>query len=457
LSADEIIFDEIKYREPVRARRPDRDRTWACIAYQVPQPNDLPIFLNRRPADAIERHALRDTSVELGGVLLGHECVDEATGEPFVWVTESLEAKHYANTQASFTYTHDSWEELTRERDRLHPELDIVGWYHTHPDFGIFLSGHDLFLHRNFFAQPLQVAYVIDPIRQTRGFFRWRGDGLEQVGGFYLTATRSDRVALARQVNDLESIANSDLSSTGFSPRLEAELMAMLTRPAHSNTPSSGADRTLYAAVFAALGLILGGLIVAAAGWMGSIAAQVKNQTELLAQIRAKADQSDQVSQAAVASLLAQSGSKTDPKAFVEELTRTRASLEASREATKTQESLAKTAAAEYRRVALELERSQGVAAETAAQALGLKDDVEKQRESITTLAAERDRLLETDAGQATRRYTNAWYAAVVGWALASVLATAWGLTRWFTSDAILAPNRAGHPDRPHAPSSDFS
>ena len=118
---------------------------------------------------------MRDTSVELGGIMLGHECVDDQTGEPFVWVTESLEAKHYENTQASFTYTHDSWEEITRERDRLYPDLDIVGWYHTHPDFGIFLSSHDLFIHRNFFNQPLQVAYVVDPIRQTRGLFPLEG------------------------------------------------------------------------------------------------------------------------------------------------------------------------------------------------------------------------------------------------------------------------------------------
>ena len=62
-----------------RLRRPDRDRRWACLAYEVPGPDDLPIFLDRQTADAIERHALRDTSVELGGILLGKECVDEET------------------------------------------------------------------------------------------------------------------------------------------------------------------------------------------------------------------------------------------------------------------------------------------------------------------------------------------------------------------------------------------
>ena len=258
LSQDEIVFDEVRYREPVRMRRPDRDRNWACLAYEVPAADDLPVFLDRSTADAIERHALRDTSVELGGILLGKECVDDQTGEPFVFVTRSLEAKHYENTQASFTYTHDSWEEITRERDDRHPDLDIVGWYHTHPDFGVFLSGHDLFIHRHFFGQPLQLAYVVDPIRQTRGFFRWRNGQMDQVGGFTLTAERGDRVALARLANDLENFPNPDGSGGGLSPRLEAELIAMLTRPATQSTASSAADRTQTAMLFVLLGAMLG-------------------------------------------------------------------------------------------------------------------------------------------------------------------------------------------------------
>ena len=205
MSGDEIIFGEMRSASRSGGRGPTATGKFACLAYEVPGPIDLPIFLDRRAADAIERHALSDTSVELGGILLGKECLDQATGQPFVWITQSLEAKHYANTQASFTYTHDSWEEITRERDRLYPDFDIVGWYHTHPSFGIFLSHHDLFIHQHFFAQPLQVAYVVDPINQTRGFFQWRDGGMAQVGGYYLTADRGDRVALARLVNDLEN------------------------------------------------------------------------------------------------------------------------------------------------------------------------------------------------------------------------------------------------------------
>src|SRR4051812_27996089 len=230
-----MVFDEIRYREPVRLLRPDRDRRHACLSYHVPGPEDLPVFVDHQTADAMERHALSDTSVELGGILLGKECVDEASGTPFVWVSRSLEAKHYANTQASFTYTHDSWEEITRERDRLHPDLDIVGWYHTHPSFGIFLSHHDLFIHQNFFSQPLQVAYVVDPIQSSRGFFRWSNGQMVQVGGFHLCAERSERLALSKLANDLENLPSpTGQGGSALSPRLEAELIKMLSRPSHS-------------------------------------------------------------------------------------------------------------------------------------------------------------------------------------------------------------------------------
>jgi proteasome lid subunit RPN8/RPN11 len=281
LSGDDITFGELSVREPERRQRPDRDRRFACMSYELPGVADLPIFLDRRSADAIERHALSDTSVELGGILLGKECLDQQTGQPFVWIAHSLEAKHYANTQASFTYTHDSWEEITRHRDQKFPDFDIVGWYHTHPSFGIFLSHHDLFIHQHFFSQPLQVAYVVDPINQTRGFFQWRNGEMAQVGGFYLAADRSDRVALARLVNDLEQVSNSEANSGGtFSPRLEAELINMLSRPAIHRDTTNPIERAQLAAVFGLLGAVLGMFLVTLAFWLYQIHERLQEQTQ---------------------------------------------------------------------------------------------------------------------------------------------------------------------------------
>jgi proteasome lid subunit RPN8/RPN11 len=284
-----MVFGDVAYREPRRLRRPDRDRKYACLAYQVPGADDMPIFLDREVADRIERHALSDTSVELGGILLGHECVDDQTGQPFVWISRELEARHYENTQASFTYTHESWEEITRERDKRFPDLDIVGWYHTHPDFGIFLSGHDQFIHNHFFAQPLQVAYVVDPIRRTRGFFVWKGGKLVEVGGYHIVSPREERPRLARVVDDLEGIEpNEESGGAGITltPRLEAELMSMLRRTAAPMSYSAPPDRGVTAAVFTLIGLVGGSLGLALALWIGSLTIQIREQTAQMAGLR---------------------------------------------------------------------------------------------------------------------------------------------------------------------------
>ena len=280
VTEDEIVFGEMSVREPVRLRRPDRDARRACVAFGIPSADDLPVFLDYGPADLIERHALSDTSVELGGILLGKECVDDETGEPFVLITEALEAKHYENTQASFTYTHESWAEISRERDQKHPDLDIVGWYHTHPDFGIFLSGPDLFIHHNFFPQPLQVAYVVDPIRQKRGFFQWRDGGMAPVRGFFVSGERTQRIAISRVVNELENLPNPE-GGGGLSPRLEAELIAMMSRPHTSHV----IDRGSSALVFGLVGTILGALAVGVVFWLNTLSQQMQAQSRQLARL----------------------------------------------------------------------------------------------------------------------------------------------------------------------------
>jgi proteasome lid subunit RPN8/RPN11 len=51
------------------------------------------------------------------------------------------------------------------------PDKELVGWYHTHPRMGLFLSSHDIFLHNNFFPKPWQVALVVEPHSNVGGFF----------------------------------------------------------------------------------------------------------------------------------------------------------------------------------------------------------------------------------------------------------------------------------------------
>ena len=202
----DIQLGEVEHVQPEARRRPDRNRHFAVSAYGNPLAGELPIFVNLDVMRDMEAHAASDTSVELGGVLLGGQYLDEA-GQEFVLVADALRAKHYEATKGSFKFTHDTWSQITRERDEFPDELQMVGWYHTHPDWGVFLSGMDQFICDHFFNKPLDVALVIDPCRKDRGFFQWSEDAqnrLPRTGGFYLIASRFRGRELERFATHLE-------------------------------------------------------------------------------------------------------------------------------------------------------------------------------------------------------------------------------------------------------------
>jgi proteasome lid subunit RPN8/RPN11 len=203
---DEILFGEVEETPPQPELRPDRNRHYAVAAWGAPGEKELPIYVDLDVMRDMEAHAQTDTSVELGGVMLGGQYHDEQ-GRPFVVVTDSLRASHYEATKGSFKFTHDTWQKISRERDQFPADLQMVGWYHTHPDWGVFLSGMDMFICDNFFNKPLDVALVIDPCRGDRGWFQWTGDSRQRIrrtGGFYLIASRFRQQELELYAAQLE-------------------------------------------------------------------------------------------------------------------------------------------------------------------------------------------------------------------------------------------------------------
>ena len=75
---------------------------------------------------------------------------------------------------AEVTFTHETWAHINEQMDTRYADLSVIGWYHSHPDFGIFLSERDRFIQEHFFAGPGQFAYVVDPVRKTEGVFVWK-------------------------------------------------------------------------------------------------------------------------------------------------------------------------------------------------------------------------------------------------------------------------------------------
>lgn len=109
---------------------------------------------------------------EIGGILVGEACRDDSG--PYVRVDATIDALHADEQGTELTFTHATWEHIHKEMDSRHAGRKIVGWYHTHPGFGVFLSDRDVFIHRSFFNLPHQIALVYDPKGKDHGVFVWR-------------------------------------------------------------------------------------------------------------------------------------------------------------------------------------------------------------------------------------------------------------------------------------------
>jgi len=123
----------------------------------------------------IRQHARSSPKTEICGVLIGQE------RNGLVEVEAAITGLNAEEAGAHVTFTQDTWEHIYKVKDKEFPERRIVGWYHSHPGFGVFLSEHDTFIHKNFFGSPGQVAWVFDPLSDEEGCFGWSDGQIERL------------------------------------------------------------------------------------------------------------------------------------------------------------------------------------------------------------------------------------------------------------------------------------
>ena len=143
------------------------------------------IYFAEEVVAEMKRHACSETSHEIAGVLAGQ--VDHQHNT--VHVHACIPARHTRASQGNVTFTHESWAQINAAMDADYPDYVILGWYHSHPNFGVFLSSYDTFIHQNFFSASWQIAYVVDPIRHDEGCFVWEAGALVRVPEIKLYVT----------------------------------------------------------------------------------------------------------------------------------------------------------------------------------------------------------------------------------------------------------------------------
>jgi proteasome lid subunit RPN8/RPN11 len=137
----------------------------------------MDVFMTREAIIRCCVHAASDLDREVGGGLAGRHYADPQADRAFIVVEGVLPARFTRHGSTFLTFTQDTLVAMHDDLEERFPDHELVGWYHTHPRMGVFLSSYDVWLHEHFFPEPWQVALVIEPHAQLGGFFSRDDEG----------------------------------------------------------------------------------------------------------------------------------------------------------------------------------------------------------------------------------------------------------------------------------------
>lgn len=134
------------------------------------------MYLTRDCMDKIIAHckAHAEEHLEVMGLLVGD--VFAWDSESFTLVKDAVTTDLEA-TNISVRFDSAGFEGLFGQLDRLKYDYVLVGWYHSHPGLGCFMSQTDITTQRRMFNSPFHSALVVDPIKQEIMAYKLKNEG----------------------------------------------------------------------------------------------------------------------------------------------------------------------------------------------------------------------------------------------------------------------------------------
>src|SRR5579872_1685775 len=173
-----------KLPEPVELPPPGERRGTVLKEKGQPLPA-LRVYIKEDVLKAMQQRAKDAGDFEVGGFYLGG--LHHYEGRRYVDVTQQIPALKAESARAQLTFSNDAQKALHEAMEKQSAGKLVLGWYHTHPGYGVFLSGYDLFIHRNFYARDYHTAIVIDPYAESPvrdvGVFVWEGEEVSRPYG----------------------------------------------------------------------------------------------------------------------------------------------------------------------------------------------------------------------------------------------------------------------------------
>ena len=154
---------------------------------------NFPAVVPRELIEQTEAFTAPRGKLEMGGLLLGHVNQEGENVAVCGFFPQQTEANSgYCEFNGMYTAIAAAACDHANQSLKLEdvPLLRIIGWIHTHPDIGIFLSGIDVNTFRTLRDQCQErrlMAVVVDPLRKEHGVFVTEGNSssYEQAKGVH--------------------------------------------------------------------------------------------------------------------------------------------------------------------------------------------------------------------------------------------------------------------------------
>lgn len=138
-------------------------------------PRDLyELYLKAESLNAIHQKCKEELPNETIGLLVGTHNISRGFHYTFV---EGFLAGETRSTRIRVEFERGALGPLVAELRRRYPESMLVGWFHSHPGYGCFLSSTDLDTQHSYFREPYHVALVVDPIKDVFDVFKLQEHG----------------------------------------------------------------------------------------------------------------------------------------------------------------------------------------------------------------------------------------------------------------------------------------
>lgn len=131
----------------------------------------LIVLVEKKALQGLYDFLAHDTQREHGGVLVGRPYFDKIENRQFVVVQSAIPALETEGSSVHLQFTPQAWEYISGLIEEEYPSLVIVGWYHSHPGLGVFMSGTDRATQKAFYNHTWSIATVVDPIAHKSGWF----------------------------------------------------------------------------------------------------------------------------------------------------------------------------------------------------------------------------------------------------------------------------------------------